>query len=131
MWAYARFMTQRSMTAKLPARVAVAEGDAGRPPALGRALRFVVFDILDGVARGPCYRVRHDQPGEVCEGHAELIALLRDCQVVIAGAAGPRLTQRLRACGIEVATTSEARPAAELVARHLAGIELHPTTPQP
>jgi predicted Fe-Mo cluster-binding NifX family protein len=119
------------MTAEIPARVAVAEGEAGRAPALGRALRFVVFDILDGAARSPCYRVRHDQPGEACEGHAELISLLADCQVVIAGAAGPRLTQRLRASGIEVATTSEARPAAELVARHLAGFKFHPTTPQP
>lgn len=112
-------MTDCKATRKAPLRVAVAEGDANQALALGRAVRFVVFDIVAGEARGPCYRVRHDQPGESCDGHAELTALLHDCQLVIAGAAGARLTQRLRARGIEVATTPDELPAAVLVARYL------------
>lgn len=103
-----------------PLRVAVADDDRHCPPPLGRAARFVIFDIVDGAARTPCYRVRHNEPGAVCDGHADLPGLLRDCQVVIAGAAGEKLAELLRKRGIRVVATSERRPPAELVARFLA-----------
>lgn len=114
-------MTRIEINRTLCSRVAVAEGEPGRPPALGRAVRLVIFDMIGGEARSPCYRVRHDHPGDICDGHAELVALLHDCQVVIAGAAGTRLTQRLHACGIEVVATTEEHPAAVLATRYLAG----------
>ena len=128
-------MTRFEINRIPPSRVAVAEGEPGRPPALGRVLRLVIFDIAGGEARSPCYRVRHDQPGAVCDSHAELVALLHDCQVVIVGAAGSRLTQRLHACGIEVVATTEEHPAAVLVAHYLAGtltrVRCMPTIPPP
>lgn len=104
-------------------RVAVAEEErldvlAAR---LGRAVKFVLFDAGPDGVRGAFYRVRHDAPGERCDQHAELAALLHDCQVVIAGSVGPHLARRLHTLGIEVVETPERRPAAELVARHLAG----------
>lgn len=91
-------------------------------PRLGRAVRFALFDVTGKEIRGPFYRVRHDDPGEVCDEHAELAALLQDCQVVIAGSVGPRMAQRLRDLGIEVVATPERRSAAQLVARHISGI---------
>jgi predicted Fe-Mo cluster-binding NifX family protein len=104
-------------------RLAVAEEEKEDvlAPRLGRALRFALFDVTGKDVRGPFYRVRHDDPGYVCDDHAELAALLHDCQVVIAGAVGPRMAQRLQDLGIEVVATPERRPAAQLVARHLAG----------
>jgi predicted Fe-Mo cluster-binding NifX family protein len=104
-------------------RVAVAEEQQQEvlAPRLGRAVRFVLFDARDGGVRGAFYRVRHDAPGETCDQHAELAALLHDCQAVIAGSVGPHLARRLQQLGIDVVATLERRPAAELVARHLAG----------
>ena len=90
-------------------------------PRLGRAVRFALFDVTGKEIRGPFYRVRHDDPGKVCDEHAELAALLQDCQVVIAGSVGPRMAQRLRDLGIEVVATPERRSAAQLVASYLAG----------
>lgn len=104
-------------------RVAVAEeiqNDA-LAPRLGRAVRFALFDVKGEDIRGPFFRVRHDDPGQVCDEHGELATLLNDCQVVIAGAAGRRMGQRLRDLGIEVVATRERRPAAQLVARHMSG----------
>ena len=88
---------------------------------LGRAVRFALFDVTGKDIRGPFYRVRHDDPGKVCDEHAELAALLHDCQVVIAGAVGPRMAQRLRDLGIEVVATPERRSATHLVTSYLAG----------
>jgi predicted Fe-Mo cluster-binding NifX family protein len=104
-------------------RLAVAEEEKEDvlAPRLGRAVKFALFDVTGRDVRGPFYRVRHDDPGKVCDDHAELAALLHDCQTVIAGSVGPRMTQRLRDLGIEVVATSERRPAAQLVARYLAG----------
>lgn len=109
------------ISSEIRTRIAVAEGATPKPPALGRAVRYVLFDIVEGIARGPFYRVRHDNPGEACDGHAELITLLYDCKWVIAGAVGPRMKQRLHACGIEVVATPEEQSAAVLAARFLAG----------
>jgi predicted Fe-Mo cluster-binding NifX family protein len=89
---------------------------------LGRAVKFALFDVAGIEIRGPFYRVRHDEPGQVCDEHAELADLLHDCQAVIAGSVGIRMAQRLQGRGIEVVATSERRPAAQLVARHVAGI---------
>ena len=104
-------------------RLAVAEREQEDVLAsrLGRALKFALFDVDGGQIRGPFYRVRHDEPGTACDDHAELTTLLHDCRAVIAGSVGPRMAQRLRDHGIEVVATSERRPAAQLVARHLAG----------
>ena len=104
-------------------RVAVAEEKVGGvlAPRLGRAVKFVLFDTRGGEVRGPFYRVRHDDPGAVCDHHVELAALLHDCQVVIAGSVGSRMARRLQDLGIEVVATPEKRSAAELVTRHLAG----------
>jgi len=103
-------------------RMAVAEdvGEDVLAPRLGRAVKFALFDVAGNEIRGPFYRVRHDDPGEICDDHAELAALLHDCQVVIAGCVGPRMVQRLWDLGIEVVATSERRPAKQLVARYLA-----------
>lgn len=104
-------------------RLAVAEEEKENMPAprLGRALRFALFDAFGSDIRGPFYRVRHDDPGGRCDGHAELFDLLRDCQVVIAGSAGARISGLLRQHGIEVVTTPERQVSTRLVARHLAG----------
>lgn len=104
-------------------RLAVAEEtkESVLAPQLGKALKFALFDVSGKNVRGPFYRVRHDDPGQVCDDHAELAALLHDCRLVIAGSAGTRMRGRLRDLGIEVVTTSERRPAAQLVARYLAG----------
>jgi predicted Fe-Mo cluster-binding NifX family protein len=102
-------------------RVAVAEDGDELASRLGRAVKFVLFDTRGDEVRGPFYRVRHDDPGAVCDHHAELAALLHDCQVVIAGSVGPRMARRLQDLGIEVVVTPEKSSAAELVTRHLAG----------
>lgn len=114
-------MTRERAIDGQPLRVAVADGDRESPPTLGRAVRFVIFDVLDGMARTPCYRVRHHDPAVECDGNRELVGLLRDCQAVIAGAAGKRLSDLLRSGGIRVIATSERRRPAELAARYLAG----------
>lgn len=104
-------------------RLAVAEvvKEDALAPRLGRAVKFALFDVAGKEVRGPFYRVRHDDPGKVCDEHSELAALLYDCKVVIAGSVGPRMAQRLLDRGIEVVATSERRPAKQLVSRHLAG----------
>jgi predicted Fe-Mo cluster-binding NifX family protein len=104
-------------------RLAVAENrvDGTMAPRLGRALRFALFDVHGSELRGPFYRVRHDDPGDECCDHAELTALLHDCRVVIAGAAGDRMIERLRERGIEVVMTAEDKPSAQLAAAYLAG----------
>ncbi|MBN8458685.1 MAG: hypothetical protein J0M04_12690 [Verrucomicrobia bacterium] len=102
-------------------RLAVADSDRESLPNLGRAVRFVIFDVLDGMARTPCYRVRHHDPAAECDGNHELMGLLRDCQAVIAGAAGKRLADLLRSGGIRVIATSERRRPTEVAARYLAG----------
>ena len=91
-------------------------------PRLGRAVRFALFDVTGKEIRGPFYRVRHDDPGKVCDEHAELAALLHDCGAVIAGSVGGRMAQRLRDLGIEVVATPERRSAEQLVARYASGI---------
>lgn len=118
-WAYARNMT----AIETHMRLAVAEEtkEDALAPRLGRALRFALFDVSGKDIRGPFYRVRHDDPGKVCDEHAELAALLHDCKFVIAGSVGPKMAQRLRDRGIEVVATPERRPAKQLVASHLAG----------
>jgi len=104
-------------------RLAVAENlvDGRMAPRLGRTLRFALFDLNDNGLRGPFYRVRHDDPGEKCCDHEELTALLHDCRVVIVGAAGARMVERLREHGIEVVVTAEDKPSVQLAAAWLAG----------
>ncbi len=104
-------------------RLAVAEEEKEDvlAPRLGRALKFALFYLDGKEVRGPFYRVRHDDPGSVCDDHAELSALLHDCRVVIAGSVGPCMARRLLDLGIEVVATAERGPAKQLVSRHLAG----------
>ena len=104
-------------------RLAVAEDEAESvlAPRLGRAVRFALFDVAGSEVRGPFYRVRHDNPGVICDDHSELTALLYDCQLVIAGSVGERMARRLLERGIEVVVTPERKPAGQLVARYLAG----------
>jgi predicted Fe-Mo cluster-binding NifX family protein len=90
-------------------------------PRLGRALKFALFDVAGADVRGPFYRVRHDDPGTDCDGHAALGRLLRDCSVVITGAAGSRMAKRLQEMGIEVVITPERLPFGQLVRRYFAG----------
>jgi predicted Fe-Mo cluster-binding NifX family protein len=108
---------------KHPMRLAVAEETQENrlAPRLGRAVKFALFDVHGQEIRGPFYRVRHDDPGQVCDQHAELAALLHDCKLVIAGSVGPRMAQQLRARGIDVLATAENRPTAELVSRWVSG----------
>lgn len=79
-------------------RLAVAEEEKEDvlAPRLGRALKFALFYLDGKEVRGPFYRVRHDDPGSVCDDHAELSALLHDCRVVIAGSVGPCMARRIR-----------------------------------
>ncbi len=109
--------------ARTHTRLAVAEEikEDSLAPRLGRAVRFALFDVNGKDVRGPFFRVRHDEPGEVCDEHSELAALLHDCHVVIAGSVGPRMAQRLRDLGIEVVATPERKTAAQLIARYLDG----------
>ena len=106
-------------------RLAVAEDEAESvlAPRLGRAVRFALFDVAGSEVRGPFYRVRHDNPGVICDDHSELTALLYDCQLVIAGSVGERMARRLLERGIEVVVTPERKPAAQLVARYLVASE--------
>jgi predicted Fe-Mo cluster-binding NifX family protein len=98
-----------------------------------------LFDTAGKDVRGPFYRVRHDDPGDACNEHPELKALLHDCKVVIAGSVGQAMVQRLHDLGIEVVTTPERCPSKKLVSRYLAGtLERKPpqqaevaTNPQP
>jgi len=108
---------------KTSIRIAVAEEltENVLAPRLGKAFRFALFDVTGKDIRGPFYRVRHDEPGTVCDDHAELTALLHDCKLVIAGSVGPAMEKRLRELGIQVVATPERRPATQLIARHFAG----------
>lgn len=117
--AYAHNMTATDSRIRLA--VAKETRESVLAPRLGKALKFALFDVSGKDVRGPFYRVRHDDPGRVCDDHAELAALLHDCRLVIAGSAGTRMRERLRDLGIEVVTTSERKPAAQLVTRYLAG----------
>lgn len=111
------------MNINATSRIAVAaEVTEDRPaPRLGRAVKFALFDVAGNDIRGPFFRVRHDDPGTMCDDHAELAALLHDCKVVIAGAVGHRMAKRLRDAGIEVVATPERLAPAELVDRFFAG----------
>jgi predicted Fe-Mo cluster-binding NifX family protein len=104
-------------------RLAVAEeaNEDFPAPRLGRAVKFALFDVVGNDIRGPFYRIRHDDPGTACDSHAQLVNLLHDCSVVIAGAVGPQMARRMHELGIHVVVTSERKPAARLVARLLAG----------
>lgn len=90
-------------------------------PRLGRALKFALFDVEGIDVRGPFFRVRHGNPGDACDGHADLAALLHDCTAVIAGGVGSRIAKRLRDIGVEVVATPERLPSARLVDRYFAG----------
>lgn len=104
-------------------RLAVAEEEKEDvlAPRLGRAIKFALFDVTGKDVRGPFFRVRHDDPGKVCDEHSELADVLHDCNAVIAGSVGLRMAKRLKDLGIEVVATSERRSAAQLVARYVAG----------
>ena len=104
-------------------RVAVAEEEKEDvlAPRLGRAVKFALYDLRGGVVRGPSYRVRHDNPGEACDHHAELAGLLKDCKAVIAGAVGQHMALRMQALGIEVVATPERIPSIQLVTRYIGG----------
>lgn len=119
LWAHAHNMT--AIATRMRLAVAEETEENVLAPRLGKALKFALFDVSGKGVRGPFYRVRHDEPGQVCDEHAELAALLHDCRVVIAGSVGPRMRERLRNQGIDVVTTLERIPAAQLVARYLAG----------
>lgn len=118
-WAYA----QNKMTDGTHIRVAVAEEEKEDvlAPRLGRAVKFALFDLRGGEVRGPFFRVRHDNPGEACDHHAELATLLHDCHAVIAGAVGRHIAQRLQDLGIEAVATSEKFSPVRLVTQYLAG----------
>lgn len=110
------------MTHPTHIRVAVAEEEKEDvlAPRLGRAVKFALFDLRGDEVRGPSYRVRHDNPGEACDHHAELAALLHDCHAVIAGSAGQHMAQHLQAQGIEVVATPERISPLQLVTRYFA-----------
>ena len=115
-------------------RIAVAEEGDVVAPRLGRAVKFALFDIERGIGRGAFYRIRHDDPGTTCDHHAELLAVLQDCQAVVARAIGPAMARHLAENGIEPVPTSRAGSAAELAALHAAGTlrgEPRPCPPGP
>jgi len=84
-------------------------------PRLGQAVKFALFDAGGGQVKGPFFRVRHTDPGNSCGEQAELVTLLHDCQMVIAGSAGNRLTALLSEHGVTVVRTEQRQATRELV----------------
>jgi predicted Fe-Mo cluster-binding NifX family protein len=94
-------------------KIAVASSDGvSISQHFGRSRCFIVFEVADGKvavgevrgntctphAKGECKEGEHhhDQP----HSHAEVIAALRDCQVVLCGGMGGRAAEDLQASGI-------------------------------
>lgn len=110
-------------------KIAVASnGDNSISPHFGRSAVWVVFDIEDGSVSGAEVRPNRQShhATEACHGHnggphshAVLIAVLTDCEAVIAGGMGWRAAEDLKKHGIEPYITEHHRTpqeAAELFA---------------
>ena len=95
-------------------KIAVASADGvSVSQHFGRSPCFIVFDVADGKvasrevrdntytahAKGECKEGEHhhDQP----HSHADIVAALRDCQVVLCGGMGWRAAEELQANGIQ------------------------------
>ena len=100
----------------------------------GRSRCFVVFAVEDGRivgqevrdntatphAQGQCHEAAgddHDKP----HSHADVVAVLRDCQAVVCGGMGWRAAQDLRAAGIQPVAVGAAASAREAVEAFLKG----------
>ena len=94
-------------------KIAVASADGvSVSQHFGRSQCFIVFDVADGMvtshevrdntytahAKGECKggEHHHDQP----HSHADIVAALHDCQVVLCGGMGWRAAEDLQANGI-------------------------------
>lgn len=111
-------------------KIAVASADGqALSPHFGRSRCFVVFTVEDGRvldrqvrdntftahARGRCAEGEahpHDQP----HSHAEVVAALRDCQVVLCGGMGLRAGRELQSNGIRPVIVSAGSVEEALVA---------------
>lgn len=115
-------------------RIAVASTDGvSISPHFGRSACFIVFEVVDGKpagrqvrdntytahAKGQCEPggPHHDQP----HSHADIVAALRDCQVVLCGGVGWRAAEELLANGIRTLTVDPAAAAEEAVQAFLDG----------
>lgn len=102
-------------------RIAVASDDFRRVTGhAGKACRFLVFDVADGVA--PREVERLDLPPDLsihefrCDGPHPLFGM----RAVIAGSAGAGFVRRLAERGVAAVTTAETDPMTA-VARYVAG----------
>jgi predicted Fe-Mo cluster-binding NifX family protein len=119
-------------------KIAVAVGnDGGMSSHFGRSAGFVVFGVENGAiasrevrenrhtvfAQGQCNGADAEPHahGEAHHGHADILSLLRDCDVVICAGMGWRAATDLRDNGIQPVLTGSVMPAEEAVAAHLAG----------
>jgi len=99
----------------------------------GRCRSFLVYEVDGGKVAGPEVRTNGFTAfakGE-CDGqeghshaphsHADMVAALQDCQVVLCGGMGWRAAEELQARGIKPLVVKFPGPPAEAVAAYLAG----------
>jgi predicted Fe-Mo cluster-binding NifX family protein len=115
-------------------KIAVASADGvSISQHFGRSECFIVFNVADGKvtgrevrdntytahAKGQCKEGEHhhDQP----HSHADIIAALHDCEVVLCGGMGWRAAEELKANGIQPLVLDSAASPEEAVAAFLAG----------
>jgi predicted Fe-Mo cluster-binding NifX family protein len=121
-------------------KIAVASADGvSISQHFGRSQCFIVFDVADGKAtthevrdntytahaKGECKggEHHHDQP----HSHADIVAALHDCQVVLCGGMGWRAAEELQANGIRPIMV-DAATTPEQAVQDLLGGKLKPTT---
>jgi predicted Fe-Mo cluster-binding NifX family protein len=116
-------------------KIAVASDDGlGLAHHFGRSRYFLVFNVSDGQISGPEARANgctahaqgecnHDelQVAPHAHSHDDLVATLKDCQVVLAGGMGRRAALDLQAHGIKPLAVNFTGPAVEAVRAYLAG----------
>ena len=114
-------------------KIAVASDDGlALSPHFGRSRYFLVFDVNEGRVSGPETRANQatafalgecdsHSHGHHAHSHDALVAVLHDCQVVMAGGMGKRAALDLESHGIQPMVVSFAGPATEAVKEYLSG----------
>ena len=114
-------------------RIGVASHDGvGVSDHFGRSRFLLVFDVEEGRVRGMERRVAGPPAGAGgAHGHSALLALARDCRMVISGGMGARMAAELRRMGVEPFVSGDAACSARTaLARVLSG-ETSPKAPHP
>ena len=114
-------------------RIGVASHDGvGVSDHFGRSRFLLVFDVEDGRVTGMERRAVEPRArtGKTPD-HSALLALARDCRMVVSGGMGAKMAAELRRMGVEPFIVAESTCSARTaVARVLAG-EVSPETPHP